>query len=201
MTAVTVVVHGSPRLAEELAAAGIEVVGLVTDAREVLAASPPPQVVVVDLAGADALTAVGLVSDDWPGTAVLVVSDEPATPPYAAVLAAVRAGATGFVAGADVVEIADAVRRLAKGGSAFDVALAGVVLEASGDPHGSEVRLTEREADVLRFVVEGLTARQIAGRLTLSPRTVENHVQHLLRKLSVPNRAALIRFAIENGLA
>lgn len=201
MTAVTVlVVHGSPRLAEELTAAGIEVVGVVTDAREVLAAAAP-QVVVVDLAGADALTAVGLVSDDWPGTAVLVTSDEPATPPYAAVLAAVRAGATGYVAGADVVEIADAVRRLAKGGSAFDVALAGVVLEASGDPHGSEVRLTEREADVLRFVVEGLTARQIAGRLTLSPRTVENHVQHLLRKLDLSNRAALVRYAIEHGLA
>ena len=62
-------------------------------------------------------------------------------------------------------------------------------------------RLTERESDVLRLVVEGLTGRQIAARLVLSPRTVENHVQHLLRKLDLPNRAALVRFAIEQGLA
>ncbi|MCY7372711.1 MAG: LuxR C-terminal-related transcriptional regulator [Spirochaetaceae bacterium] len=60
---------------------------------------------------------------------------------------------------------------------------------------------TEREADVLRLVVDGLTGRQIAARLVLSPRTVENHVQHVLRKLGLPNRAALVRYAIENGLA
>jgi len=50
-------------------------------------------------------------------------------------------------------------------------------------------------------VVEGLTARQIATRLVLSPRTVENHVQHILRKVGLPNRAALVRYAIEEGLA
>jgi len=51
------------------------------------------------------------------------------------------------------------------------------------------------------LVVEGLTARQIATRLVLSPRTVENHVQHILRKVGLPNRAALVRYAIEEGLA
>jgi DNA-binding NarL/FixJ family response regulator len=54
---------------------------------------------------------------------------------------------------------------------------------------------------VLGLVVEGLTARQIATRLVLSPRTVENHVQAMLRKLRLSNRAALVRYAIENGLA
>ena len=43
--------------------------------------------------------------------------------------------------------------------------------------------------------------REIAERMFLSPRTVENHIQHVLRKLGVPNRAALVRYAIENGLA
>jgi DNA-binding NarL/FixJ family response regulator len=50
-------------------------------------------------------------------------------------------------------------------------------------------------------VVDGLTARQIATRLVLSPRKVENHIQRVLRRLDVPNRAALVRYAIENGLA
>ena len=54
---------------------------------------------------------------------------------------------------------------------------------------------------MVRLVVDGLTARQIATRLVLSPRTVENHVQNVLRKLHLHSRAALVRYAIEHGLA
>jgi DNA-binding NarL/FixJ family response regulator len=61
-------------------------------------------------------------------------------------------------------------------------------------------RLTDRETDVLRLVAKGLTARQIAERLVLSHRTVENHVQSTLRKLQLHNRVELARYAIEHGL-
>ena len=54
---------------------------------------------------------------------------------------------------------------------------------------------------MLRLIVDGLTAKQIAARLVLSQRTVENHVQNMLRKLRLTGRAALVRYAIENGLA
>ena len=163
-----------------LAAAGVAVGG------------PSCDVVVVDVddagaaAVADAVAAAG-------GAAVLAVS---AVAEHADVLAAVRAGATGFVTPAEVVA---AVGRIAAGETVFSPGLAAVVLEARGGP--AEVRLTERETEVVALVVEGLTARQIATRLVLSPRTVENHVQNLLRKLHLPNRAALVRYAIENGLA
>lgn len=60
--------------------------------------------------------------------------------------------------------------------------------------------LTERETEVLRFVAKGLTAKQIATRLSLSHRTVENHVQATFRKLQVANRVELARYAIEHGL-
>jgi len=53
---------------------------------------------------------------------------------------------------------------------------------------------------VLRLVAKGLTARRIAERLGLSPRTVENHVQNVLRKLRLTNRVELTRYAIEQGL-
>jgi DNA-binding NarL/FixJ family response regulator len=112
------------------------------------------------------------------------------------VLAAVRAGAAGVVGPDGVV---DAVARLARGETAFSPDVAALVLDARGGAAGA--RLTERELDVLALVVEGLTARQIATRLVLSPRTVENHVQAMLRKLRLSNRAALVRYAIENGLA
>ena len=119
------------------------------------------------------------------------------------VLRAVRAGAAGFLTTTGrSAELADAVRRTAEGEAVFSPGLAEVVLEQRGRPvDAAEARLTDRETDVLRLVVEGLTARQIATRLVLSPRTVENHIQRLLRKLDVPNRAALVRHAIENGLA
>ncbi len=61
-------------------------------------------------------------------------------------------------------------------------------------------QLTERETEVLRFVAKGLSAKQIATKLSLSHRTVENHVQATLRKLQLANRVELTRYAIEQGL-
>ena len=132
-----------------------------------------------------------------PGARVLAVCGR--GDPAADALAAVRAGACGYVTGADPEALVDAVRRTAAGEVVFPPGLAGVVLEEHGRPPGP-VRLTERESEVLRLVVEGLTARQIATRLVLSPRTVEHHVQRVLRRLGAPNRAALVRSAVEHGL-
>ena len=61
--------------------------------------------------------------------------------------------------------------------------------------------LTERETEILRLVSTGLTARQIAGRLVVSHRTVQNHIQNTLQKLQLHNRVELTRWAIEQGLA
>ena len=66
---------------------------------------------------------------------------------------------------------------------------------AAGTP-----RLTERETEVLRLVAKGLSYKQIAERLVLSHRTVQNHVQNTLRKLQLHNRVQLVRYAIEQGL-
>jgi DNA-binding NarL/FixJ family response regulator len=161
-----------------------------------------PQVVLAGL-GHDrdgVLAVVPEVVRRVPGTPVLAVA-EAAGDAAADVLAAVHAGATGYVAPGDPEALADAVRRTAAGEAVFAPGLAEVVLEGHGraaDP--AQVRLTVREADVLRLVVDGLTARQIATRLVLSPRTVENHIQRVLRRLGVPNRAALVRYAVEHGL-
>jgi DNA-binding NarL/FixJ family response regulator len=137
-----------------------------------------------------------------PGTPVLAVSGTRPTDPVAGVLAAVRAGARGYVvADGDPEALADALRRTAGGEAVFSPGLAEVVLEGHGRHAGpAQARLTAREADVLRLLVEGLTARQTATRLVLSPRTVEHHVQRVLRRLDLPNRAALVRYAVENGL-
>jgi DNA-binding NarL/FixJ family response regulator len=121
----------------------------------------------------------------------------------------VRAGAAGYlVKSAQVAELVDAVERTAAGQAVFGPELAGLVLgefrrrerAARDAPDTGGPALTPRETEVLRLVAKGLTARRIAERLGLSPRTVENHVQNVLGKLQLTNRVELARYAIEQGL-
>ena len=181
-----------------LAVREIELLAQTADPDEAarLVADRQPQVAVVDL-DAVAVGAIDVVA--VAGVPVLAVSG--AGEASAEALAAVQAGATGYlVRPRSAAELVRAVRRTAAGEAVFSPGLADGVLAAHG-PGSSVVSLTERESDVLRLVVEGLTSRQIATRLVLSPRTVENHVQHILRKVGLSNRAALVRYAIEEGLA
>ncbi len=169
------------------------------------AAVVKPQVVVMDMrlsdgSGVEATTQVLAVS---PASRVLVLS---ASDERDDVLEAVKAGATGYlVKSASKAELADAVCATGEGRAVFTPGLAGLVLgehrriaKAPGaDPAAG---LTERETEILRYVAKGLTAKQIAERLTLSHRTVENHVQATFRKLQVANRVEAARYAIEHGL-
>lgn len=191
------------RLAAALGGAGLPVEGCGPDP-----ATVPPRgdvVVVVDV-GLDDAAPVGAppvvdtVLEAAPGAAVLAVAADVVP---GQVLAALRAGASGFLRrDTDGFALADAVRRVAAGDVVFGPGIADLVLDAHGaGASAGPVVLTEREADVVRLVVDGLTARQIGVRLVLSPRTVENHVQRIQRKLGVSGRAAMVRFAIENGLA
>jgi len=167
-----------------------------------------PAVVLMDMNlpdgnGADATTAVLEVS---PKSKVLVLS---ASAERDDVLDAVKAGASGYlVKSASVAELLEAVRATFDGQAVFTPGLAGLVLgeyrrmsTAPADDRAPELpRLTDRETEVLRLVAKGLSAKQIATRLSLSHRTVENHVQATLRKLQLANRVELTRYAIEQGL-
>ena len=60
--------------------------------------------------------------------------------------------------------------------------------------------LTSREAEVLRLLAVGLTNRQVADRLMISPKTADHHVQHIYTKIGVSTRGAATLFAIEQGI-
>jgi len=198
-------------VARDLGEAGLEVVGTAGNGLEALRRIPAarPDVVVVDLqmpqlAGVE--TARRVVTE-FPGTRVLVLT---ASAERSDVLEAVKAGATGYlVKSASREELLDAVARTALGEAVFTPGLAGLVLgefrrmAGDGDAGGGapEVpRLTERETEILRLVAKGLTSRQIADRLVISHRTVQNHTQNVLGKLQLHNRVELARYAIEQGL-
>jgi DNA-binding NarL/FixJ family response regulator len=192
----------------DLAAAGMDVVAVAADGREALARFPAarPEVVVLDLQipPPDGVAVTAEIVRQQPDVRVLVLS---ASGEHADVLAAVKAGATGYlVKSASREELLTAVRRVAQGDPVFTAGLAGLVLgefqriseEPTSDP--SEPRLTDRETEVLRLVAKGLSYKQIAERLVISHRTVQNHVQNTLTKLQMHNRVELTRYAIEHGL-
>ncbi|MBS9536096.1 response regulator transcription factor [Mycobacterium sp. M1] len=165
-----------------------------------------PDVVVMDmrLDDGDGAAATAAVLEVSPATRVLVLS---ASDERDDVLQAVKAGATGYlVKSASKAELDDAVRATAEGRAVFTPGLAGLVLgeyrrlAQRPDRGPATPALTERETEVLRHVAKGLSAKQIAARLSLSHRTVENHVQATFRKLQVANRVELTRYAIEHGL-
>src|SRR5262249_12734417 len=79
------------------------------------------------------------------------------------------------------------------------------VLEEAGHPVAKSGRvpaasLTEREVEVLRLLARGQTNKGIAAQLTVSPKTVDNHIQHIYEKLNVSTRAAATLFAVEQNL-
>lgn len=170
------------------------------------AAVVKPDVVLMDmrLADGNGVQATTEVLEVSPATRVLVLS---ASDEREDVLEAVKAGATGYlVKSASKAELSDAVRATAAGRAVFTPSLAGLVLgeyrriATSIDSGPARPSLTERETEVLRYVAKGLSAKQIAEKLSLSHRTVENHVQATFRKLQVANRVELTRYAIEHGL-
>ena len=124
------------------------------------------------------------------------------------VLDAVKAGATGYlVKSASAEELLDAVRRTAAGRAGLHPGArrAGArrvppAADGPGPSGPAAPQLTDRETEVLRLVAKGLSTKQIADRLALSHRTVQNHVQNTLRKLQLHNRVELVRYAIEQGL-
>lgn len=197
-------------VARDLAEAGYQVVATAGDGPEAVrrVAAARPEVAMLDLqlptlSGIE-VTRRLLAAD--PSMRVLVLS---ASGERQDVLDAVKAGATGYlVKSASREELLDAVRRTAAGEPVFTPGLAALVLgeyrRMATDPppeSGDDVpRLTDRETEVLRLVAKGLSYRQIAERLFLSHRTVQNHVQNTLNKLQLHNRVELVRYAIEQGL-
>jgi DNA-binding NarL/FixJ family response regulator len=199
--------------ARNLDEAGYQVVGTAGNGSQAvrIAAATRPDVVLLDLNLPDMSGAevTRQLLAELPVVRVLMLS---ASAERQDVLDAVTAGASGYLLkSAEVTELIDAVRSTAAGHAVFTPGLAGLVLgeyrrlAQSGQERAPRSpaplpTLTERETEILRLVATGLTYPQIAARLTLSPRTVQNHVQNTLSKLQLHNKAQLVRYALEKGV-
>lgn len=196
-------------LSEDLAEVGFEIVAVAKNGTECLqrARATRPEVVVMDLQipDPDGATCTEILINEFPDLHVLVVS---ASGERGDVLRAMRAGAKGYlVKSAPKAELIDGVRRTAEGDAVFTPGLAGLVLGEFrrlfnvARAHNEEGPiLTSREVEVLRRVAKGLAYREIADELYVSHRTVQNHVQNVLRKLQLHNRVELTLYAIDQGI-
>jgi two-component system response regulator NreC len=189
--------------------AAFVVVGEARSADEAVKLAPAlrPEVVVIDVEppGAGSIAAIRKIRQGCPKAAVLVVTAEDGV---AVLRAAFLAGATGYVVkAATPAELVVAVQTLAAGGRYVHPTAGAAVadqLSAALKPKalvsGPGGDLSRREVEVLTELAGGLTNAEIAGKLFLSVRTVENHRAHIFQKLGASTRAELVRHAIDAGL-
>jgi DNA-binding NarL/FixJ family response regulator len=114
-------------------------------------------------------------------------------------------GAAGYVVkGASSASLVEAIRAVYDGrlfvSEPFAARGIGAFLGGAEPRRDLDEQLTAREIEVLHLAVQGLTARKIAERLSISPRTAEAHKGNLMRKLGLRCQTELVRFAIANGL-
>jgi DNA-binding NarL/FixJ family response regulator len=170
---------------------GLEIVGTAGSLSEAaaLVASVAVDVLLLDIRlGTDSgLSLFGaLAADSRPAIVVVTAYDYPQ---YAE--AALRLGASGFVLKtAPVAELVDAIKRAAAGGLAFAV---------RPGRAGTIARLSERELDVVRLVVDGRSNDEIAARLGIGAKTVESHLRRLFERLDIASRTELATRALREG--
>jgi DNA-binding NarL/FixJ family response regulator len=183
---------------------GIEVVGECADGATAveLALEQLPDVVVMDIQmpGHDGIEATRRLAADAPEVAVLILTmhedDE-------SVFAALRSGARGYVLkGAEQEEILGAIRAVSRGEAIFGPGIAQRVLKLFGSerPPVPFPDLTSREREILDLMAGGASNREMARKLSLSPKTVSNNVSYILGKLQVADRSKAIVRARRSGL-
>jgi DNA-binding NarL/FixJ family response regulator len=163
-----------------------------------------PDVVVMDISmpNLNGMQATAHLKRDCPNLRVLVLSVHE-DPIYLRELLAV--GAAGYILKHAAAEtLIHAIRMVAAGGVYLDPGIAGHVITrfvrvptTTSDVVGGE--LTEREREVMQCIAQGYSYKEIAAKLTLSVKTVDTYRMRALKKLGLPNRTALVRYALEHG--
>ena len=126
------------------------------------------------------------------------------------ILRSVEAGAYGYILkDSSSDEMIKAIRTIASGEKYYSSPVASIILSGymqqlkKGSRHGRTERqskLSNKEKEILQFLVDGMSSREIAEKLQLSVRTVDNHRANMMRRLQVRNAAELVRMAVEDKL-
>lgn len=178
------------------AADGAEAIELVTRLK--------PRVVLMDIGmpGMSGFDATLKIKELAPETQILVLTMHRSDEYFFQML---EAGASGYILkGAETHDLVTAVRTVARGETFLYPAIAGRLvkkyLENAPSPGEGQVRLSNREREIIKLIADGYTNRQIAEMLFISPSTVHSHRTNLMQKLNLKTRHELVRYARENDL-
>jgi DNA-binding NarL/FixJ family response regulator len=186
--------------------AEFDLVEVVEDGRALVAAAKrlKPDVIVADISmpelnGLEALSQLKKLN---PETRVVFLTMH-ADAAYAC--QALEAGACGFVVKHSAsAELVTAIRAALSGQTYVTPTLAGKVFQAfregAGREQGAVARLTPRQREILRLLAEGCSAKEVANKLEISPRTVEFHKYQMMETLGIRHSAELVHFAIKHGI-
>ena len=186
---------------------GVSVVAEAGDGREALQLirEHKPDIALLDISlpGLNGLEVAARVAKEHPATRVIILSmhgdDE-------SVRRALTAGAAGYLLkNSDRSELELALRTVARGNAWLSPAVTQKVVTAFAEGARSSAQgafevLTPRQREVLQLIAEGHSNKEIAGRLSLSPKTVETHRTELMERLGIHGVAGLVRYAIHIGL-
>jgi DNA-binding NarL/FixJ family response regulator len=162
-----------------------------------------PDVVVMDirLPGLNGIEATRKIIKEHPKVRVLGLSGYT---DRQTVLAMIKAGARGYVVKeAAFGELIQAIEALIAGKMYLSPGITSVMFEELIAPmhgEGGNQLLSEREQEVLRLAAEGLSSKEIAHRLCISPKTIETHRARIMKKLGINTFADLVKYAVREGL-
>lgn len=175
-----------------------------TAVRVALQARPDVVLMDVDMPGLSAFDATREIRDALPDTRVLFISGY-LNDSY--IEQALALEAAGYISKSESIDcIVHAVFSVSRGAVYFSPQVRKrLVVDAGGarlrsNPHTRIEMLTPRERQILGYVARGLTKKEIARLVDISPKTVDQHCSHIMNKLDVHDRVALARFAIREGL-
>jgi NarL family two-component system response regulator LiaR len=159
-----------------------------------------PDVVLMDLVMplADGISAMKTISSRFPDIRLIALTsfEDPRM-----IRAAIDAGAHGYLLkNVTAQELASAIRTAMNGLPALSPEAAQILIKGRRPASTPTEALTDRERDVLRLMVRGLSNNEIAAQLKLSPFTVKNHVSNILAKLNAASRTEAATFALQEGL-
>lgn len=186
---------------------GFQVVGEAGDGREALAVVDEldPDVVIMDIAmpGLNGIDATIRIRADRPRVKIIILSMHLER---AYIVETLKAGASGYLLKERAVdELIPAINAVTTGRKFLSPGVTDIVLqgylEAEVDlPESAFSQLTEREREVLQYIAEGTTIKEIAELLHLSPKTIETHKRRIMERLNIRTVAGLTRYAIRHGL-
>jgi DNA-binding NarL/FixJ family response regulator len=186
----------------------LEVVGEASNGKEGLEKIKEPDLALVDISMPEmnGIEMVGIAKKTFPQVKTLILSMHNSEE-Y--ILQSLEAGAYGYMLKDSTQEdMLRAIREVSKGERFFSSAVTNLIINAyinlnkqvQHQSNKKKTNLSEREKEIIAFLIDGLNSKEIAEKLELSVRTVDNHRANIMKRLQVRNTAELVKIAVEEDL-